>query len=321
NGVLTLVFDAARAFDDATRAFLGELAAACGSALARGAVFSHASARANASEEARASCEARQRRSDGQFADRTHLYERERFARARAEAETLVAVHAADDLERVQPLTRALFSADSAREVIAALAEHGPGAFGAVSIEVTRRDDVVEADAPDEGAAEVLRNGVPLWLDPKDLARRFPNTAAALRARGAGSWLGVPVPADGAVEAVLTLAFPRERAFTPGDRARLTLLANECASVLARCTARDVNTGVQAVTGAAARCGDAYVVQYEEVGVAGPRTHLLGVFSSERSAREAVRELERTRSLVVHASITAWTVDVARSLTSVEIDP
>jgi hypothetical protein len=324
NGVLTLVFDDAQAFDDVTRAFVGEVAAACGSALARGSLFSHARARANASEEARATCEARQRRSDGQFADRTRLYERERFARARAEAETVVAVHAADDLERVQPLTRALFSAETAADVIAALVEHGPDAFGAVSVELTPRDVGGGAPAPGEGRAaeaEVLRAGAPLWLDPKELVRRFPDAAAALRARGCGSWLGVPVPGDGGVDAVLSLAFPRERAFTPGDRNRLELLASECASVLARCSARDTTASAQADRdAAAARPPDAFVVQYEEVGVDGPATRVLGVFSSEHSARQALGDLERTRSLVVHASITSWTVDVARSTRSIEID-
>jgi GAF domain-containing protein len=160
-GVLALVFDDVQAFDDATRRFHGEVAATCGTALARGSLFTEARARANASDEARAACEVRQRRSDGQLVDRTHLYERERFARARAEAETAVAAHAA------------------------------PGAF---------------------------------------------------------------------------------------------------------------------------------VVQYEEVGVDGPALRFLGVFSSEASARRAVREIDCTRSLVVRASITSWTLDAPRPLTSVEID-
>jgi transcriptional regulator with GAF, ATPase, and Fis domain len=161
NGVLALVFDDVQAFDAATRRFLGEVAAASGTALARGSLFTQARARANASDEARAACEVRQRRSDGQLADRTHLYERERFARARAEAETAAAVHAA------------------------------PGAF---------------------------------------------------------------------------------------------------------------------------------VVQYEEVGVDGPMPRFLGVFSSEASALEALRALDRTRSLVVRASISSWTLDAPHPRTSVEID-
>lgn len=161
DGVLALAFDDPHAFDGGTRRFLGEVAAACGAALARGSLFTLARARANASDEARAACELRQRRSDGQLVDRTHLYERERFARARAEAETVAASH---------------------------------------------------------GAA------------------------------------------------------------------------------------------------------NAWVVEYEEVGVDGPVLRLLGVFSSEASARDAVGALDRTRSLLLRASITSWTLDAPRPRTSIEVD-
>ncbi|BDG04777.1 GAF domain-containing protein [Anaeromyxobacter oryzae] len=183
NGVLTLVFDEVQGFDGPTRAFLCEVAAACGSALARGSLFTRERSRANASEEARAAGEVRERLTARQIADRTRLYERERFARARAEAETIVAVRAANELER---------DATAAR-------------------------------------------------DP------------ALRA---------------------TSAHPL----------------------------------------------DAFVVQYEETGVDGPVAGLLGVFSSEATARDALRELDRSRSLAFHASITAWTLDVPGPRTRVEID-
>jgi len=62
------------------------------------------------------------------------------------------------------------------------------------------------------------------------------------------------------------------------------------------------------------------VVQYDESCVDGPVARVLGVFSSETSAREAVREVDRTRSLVFHATITSWTLGVPRPLTRVEID-
>jgi GAF domain len=323
SGVLSLVFDAEQEFDSHASTFLGEVAAACGNALARGSLFTQERARANASEKALAACGVRQRRSDRQFADRTHLYERERFARARAEAEMVVAVHAADDLERVQRLTAALFDASTATEVVAALEDYGPEAFGAVGLELTRRD--VAGGCRDEARAraaeaEVVRRGEPLWLDPKELAVRFPETSAALLARGAGSWLGIPVPGEDCAHAMLSIAFPRERAFTPGDRRRLVLLANECASVLARCAARDNAVAEESRCADAAKPPSAFVVQYEEDGVTGPVTRVLGAFSSETSAREALRELDRARSLVSHASITSWILDVTRPLTSVEID-
>ncbi len=342
NGVLTLVFDEVQVFDEPTRAFLGEVAAACGNALARGSLFTQERTRANASEEARAAGEVRQRHSERQVGDRTRLFERERFARARAEAETVVAVQAADDLERAQRLTSALYLADTARDVVAALVKHGVDGFGAAGLELTRRgaggalETVAAAGSPlraaaaeartrSEGAtaeAEVLRTGVPLWLDPEELGRRFPVSSQALLARGAGSWLGVPVPGDDDIDAVLSVAFPRERAFTKGDRARLALLAVECASVLTRCTARDAGAAARATAprAAGAQPPGAFVVQYDETGVNGPVARILGVFSSETSARDALRELDRTRSLVVRASITSWTLDVPRLRTRVDID-
>ena len=341
NGVLTLVFDEAQVFDEPTRAFLGEVAAACGNALARGSLFTEERARANASEEARAACEVRERRSERQVGDRTHLYERERFARARAEAETVVAVHAADDLERAQRLTAALSLAETAADVVAALVTHGVEGFGAAGLQLTRRaaggelEIVATAGSPrwapaggarprDDGAtaeAAVLRTGIPLWLDGEELARRFPASAQALLARGAGSWLGVAVPGDREIAAVLSLAFPRARAFTPDDRTRLTLLAHECASVLSRCSARDAGAAARDVARtAAAQPPGAFVVQYEETGVAGPVARVLGVFSSDTAARDALRELERTGPPVVHASITSWTFDVPHPRTRVEIE-
>ena len=250
SGVLTLAFDAAQAFDEPTRAFLEEFAAACGHALARGSLFTHERARANASEKARVASEDRERRSAREIERRTHLYERERFARARAEAETVVAVHLADDLEQARRLTSALYVADTARDVLAALAAHGVEGFGALALELTRSaaggalETVATAGPPRLAAApgvpgataeaEVLGAGVPLWLDPEELARRFPGLSQALHARGAGSWLGVPVRGEGGARAVLSVVFPRARAFTPGDRERLALLAEECALALSR---------------------------------------------------------------------------------------
>jgi hypothetical protein len=341
HGVLTLVFDEVQTFDAPMRAFLGEVAAACGDALARGSLFSEERARANACDAARAAGELRQRRSERQVDDRSRLYERERFARARAEAETVVAVRLADDLERAQRLTAALFLADEAPDVVAALVEHGVDGFGALSLELTRRGAggalamVVTAGGrpraaaaevrpsdPGVAEAEVLRAGASLWLDPEELARRFPGSSQALIARGAGSWLGVPVSRNGDVEGVLSVAFSRERAFTMGDRERLTLLAEECASVLARRTAHGAGAAPRpaALLQAAAQPAPAFVVQYDETGAEGPVARVLGVFSSDASARAALRELDRTRSLAFHASVTSWALDVPRPLTRVELD-
>jgi hypothetical protein len=240
------------------------------------------------------------------------------------------------DLEHAQRLTTALYLAGTPQDVATALVNHGVEGFGAVGLELTRQraggvlETVVTAGSAPRGdaaerptrggeptaEAEVFRTGAPLWLDPGELARRFPGSSQALLARGAGSWLGVPVPGDDDIDAVLSVSFPRERAFTRDDRARLALLAGECASVLSR-TAHGTGAAARA---AGAQPAEAFVVQYDETEVDGPVARILGVFSSERAARDALRELDRTRSLVVHASITSWTLDVPRARTRVELD-
>jgi hypothetical protein len=328
SGVLTLAFDAVQGFDGSTRAFLTEMASVCANALARGSLFTLERERANASEEARAAGEVRQRRSERLVGDRTHLYERERFARARAEAETVVAVHAADDLERAQCLRAALVHSETEQDVVAALAAHGLDGFGAVGLAIARLTGEGEleitatAGVPPEVAttgtrmrsdgataeAEVLRTGATLWLDAPELTRHFPGTALALHAAGAGSWLGVPIR-DECGSAVFAVAFPSGGAFTPGDRERLALLAEECASALSRRTVRDADTAAPVTSALEEQRLVAFVAHYEEDGRDGPNALVLGVFSSEAAARDALQELDRCRSLMVRAWITSWTID------------
>lgn len=341
-GVLTLAFDEVQGFDGSTRAFVTEMASVCANALARGSLFTQERERANASEEARAAGEVRERRSERLVGDRTRLYERERFARARAEAETVVAVHAADDLECAQCLRTALVHSESEQDVVAALAAHGLDGFGAVGLAIARRtgDGELEVSAsagfPPEFAttgtrirsdgataeAEVLRTGATLWLDAPELTRRFPGMAQALRAAGAGSWLGVPVRDEGGGSGVLAVAFPSGRAFTPGDRERLSLLAEECAAALSRRTVRDADAAarVTALTAVEEQPLVAFVAHYEEEGRDGPDALVLGVFSSEEAAREALHELDRKRSLIVRAWITSWTIDQPNARTRVEVE-
>jgi hypothetical protein len=328
-GVLTLVYDGARAFDRPTRAFLGELASECAAALARGSLFTGERRRADASERARAAGEALQRRSDRLVDDRTHRFERERFARARAEAETLVAVRLADDLDRAQRLTAALALAATERDALAALAEHGASGFGALGLAVLRRaadaglEVVASAGVPasfppagarlgDDGAwaeADVLASGSPSWQQPADVARRSPATSRALRPADTGAWLGVPVRAENEVRGVLSVAFARERAFTPEDRARLTRLAVECASVLSERAARDAAAAQAATTPQEVRSPVAHLAHYHEAGEAGAEARVLGVFSSDAAARDALRELRARLPTVGRAWITCWTVD------------
>ncbi|HSD18436.1 MAG TPA: GAF domain-containing protein [Anaeromyxobacter sp.] len=340
-GVLTLAFDEVQAFDGSTRAFVTELASVCANALARGSLFTQERERANASEEARAAGEVRERRSERLVGDRTRLYERERFARARAEAETVVAVHAADDLESAQCLRAALVHSETEQDVVAALAAHGLDGFGAVRLVIARQTDDGELEITasagvlpevatagtrmrSDGAtaeAEVLRTGSKLWLDAPELTRRFPGMAQALRAAGAGSWLGVPLRDEGG-SGVLAVAFPSERAFTPGDRERLALLAEECASVLSRRTVRDADAAARVTALAAVEEEPlvAFVAHYEEEGRDRPDALVLGVFSSEAGAREALQQLDRKRSLIVGAWITSWNVDEPHLRARVEVE-
>ncbi|WP_242343382.1 GAF domain-containing protein [Anaeromyxobacter terrae] len=335
-GVLTLAFDEAPAFDPSTRAFLAEVASACANALARGSLFARERDRADASDEARASGEVRQLRSDRLVDDRTHLFERERFARARAEAEAVVAVHLADSLERAQRLTAALAHAETEEDVVAALAAQGLDGFGAALLTLARRTaggglELVplagvpaSAPAPVDPAspeAEVFRTASALWLDAPERVHRFPAAAHDPLAGETGSWLGAPLPGPEGARGVLALAFPYGRAFTPGDRARLTLLAEECASALSRCAVRDAEAAARAaaLSEKLAKPLVTFVVQYEEEGRDRPDARVLGVFSSEAAAREALRELDRTRSLLVRAWITSWALDVPLPVTRVEV--
>ena len=330
-----------QAFDGSTRAFVTELASVCANALARGSLFTQERERANASEEARAAGEVRQRRSERLVGDRTRLYERERFARARAEAETVVAVHAADDLESAQCLRAALVHSETEQDVVAALAAHGLDGFGAVRLVIARQTDdgeleiTASAGVPPEVAtagtrmrsdgataeAEVLRTGSNLWLDAPELTRRFPGMAQALRAAGAGSWLGVPLRDEGG-SGVLAVAFPSERAFTPGDWERLALLAEECASVLSRRTVRDADAAARVTALAAVEEQPlvAFVAHYEEEGRDRPDALVLGVFSSEAGARDALQQLDRKRSLIVRAWITSWNIDQPHPRARVEVE-
>jgi hypothetical protein len=159
------------------------MASECANALARGTVFTRQRERAEASEEARAAGEARLRRSE-RLVD---FFERERFARARADAGTALAIRYADDVERAQRLTRALAHAETERDVIAALARHGAGAFGGigVSLLVDTGEELqvvasagpsarvagvgtrVRSDGP-YAEAEVFRTGTSSWKDGRE---------------------------------------------------------------------------------------------------------------------------------------------------------
>lgn len=252
--VLVLAFTSPRSFDAHDRAFLCELAAGCADALARGSVFTRERVRADAAESARAASDERSRRAEQLVSARTHLYERERFARGRAEAETAHARGTANDLERMQAILGALAAAADGREISTVLATSAPDAFGAFGFAVTRRVGATELETirtvgfPDEVApvgsrvriesspeGEVLRSGAPLWIESRDeIARRYPGAAADLLRLGSAAWLGVPVASEAGVVGTLALTFCAKRTFSNSERVRLIRLALQCAAALER---------------------------------------------------------------------------------------
>lgn len=322
SGVLALAFDGPRDFDEVSRAFLGEVASLCASALAHGSVFAREHARADASEDARADAESRRRRSERTSRDRTHLFERERFARARAEADTACALEFAEGMERSQRLTAALARAGSVPAALGAIAAHAPAALGALGFSLVWPTGYqgcatflslpagpagLEAGArlaPGGGWAdqEALRCGAPCWLEARELALRFPATADVLASLGGETWVGVPVR-DGTAEGVLAFVLARGD-LSAIDRGRLTSLTAECALVLEERAGRSERPRGAALPGAE------HVAEYEETGPRGPELHLLGAFTCERTTREALGAFRRHRPQVVRAWITSTDGDV-----------
>jgi hypothetical protein len=64
----------------------------------------------------------------------------------------------------------------------------------------------------------------------------------------------------------------------------------------------------------------AFVAQYEEDGRDGPDALVLGVFSSEQAARDALQELYRRGSLMARAWISSWNIDQPQPRTRVEVE-
>lgn len=337
--IATLAFDEARDFGPSSRSFLMEMASGCATALTRAGTLTRERQRADTSEKARAAVEMRLRESARIADQRGHLFERERFARARAEAETLVALRCSEEMERARRLVAALAHSRTEQEALATLAGHGPSAFGALGLALLLRgaDGHLELSASaglPAGAAAigsrprgdgswvgtgVFRARTSYWQEARDLARRFPTTWKALLPGGATSWLGVPIGREGVAGGVLALAFGRRRNLSPDDRERLALLAEECASLLSeRVGARIRRRRTGARRGPEPRIA-MYLAEYEDFGRFAHRTHVLGVFSSEEAARSALQAL-CGRRLVLRAWIASWTVDVAAVQARVAVD-
>jgi signal transduction histidine kinase len=259
-GVLTIAFAQPRAFDRHDRAWQAEIAAECANALARGSLFTRERTRAEASVVAQAAIDRRFRAADHLAAERTHLYERERFARGRAESDAISARRAADELSRAQAILRALAGAATEAEVSTILAEQATTAFHALGFTVTRRAGATEleivrtagfrAEVPSTGTrlpidgspeGDVVRSGTALWLDSREeVVRRYPRLAELLIAQGSAAWLGVPIASEHGIAGTFALTFRATRTFSGGDRVHLVRLAQSCAAALERAGALDV---------------------------------------------------------------------------------
>jgi GAF domain-containing protein len=260
-GVLAFAFTQPREFGPHERAFLSEIAAECGSALARGTLFTRERSRADASDAAHVTLEERFRESECLVSERTRLYERERFARVRAEAETAQARQSADELDRAQKLLAALAAAGSERQVSVTLAAHAAEAFHAFGVAVTRRVGATELEIvrtlglpaevaptgsrlPIDGSTpegDVVRSGSPLWLESREeVARRYPRAAEVLLRLGSAAWLGVPILSEAGIAGTLALTFRATRIFSTSERAHLVRLAVQCAAALHRGGSLDV---------------------------------------------------------------------------------
>jgi signal transduction histidine kinase len=261
SGVLTLAFAHARPFEPRDRAWQTEIAAECANALTRGSLFTRERTRADASDVARAAMGERFRAAEHLVVERTHLYERERFARGRAESETFSARHAADELSRARSILTALAGAATEREVSVILTHQATDAFHALGFTVVRcasatelevvrtagfPADVVSAGTrlPIDGASpegDVVRSGAPLWLDSRaEVVKRYPRLAELLLALGSAAWLGVPIFSKRKIAGALALTFRATRAFWGSDRVNLVSLAQACAAALERAGALDV---------------------------------------------------------------------------------
>ena len=259
-GVLAFAFGKPRELDARARAFLGEIAAESANALARGSLFTRERARADTAEAARAVLDERFRRSEDLVSERTRLYERERFARGRAESDAASARQATDEVDRAQKILAALAAAGSARQAWVTLATHVAEAFRASGWTVTRRvgtelevvqtmgfsSEVSPAGSrlPTDGSTpegDVVRSGAPLWLESREeIARRYPRVAETLLRVGSAAWLGVPIPSPEGIAGTLAIAFRATRTFSATERANLVRLAVQCAAALHRDGAPDV---------------------------------------------------------------------------------
>jgi PAS domain S-box-containing protein len=181
-----------------------------------------------------------------QAVSNAQLYAAEQAARHAAEA-------AADRMERLQHVTRALVEASSRTAVVELIVSEGRAALGAAGASVVSvSDDRLELVA-DEGygpAAEpfrsipadsplplavAVREGRPIWIpDLHSPGDEDPRVAEVLRNSANGSACALPLIADGQTYGAVGLSFREPQAFDSHTRSLIAAYADLCAQALAR---------------------------------------------------------------------------------------
>jgi PAS domain S-box-containing protein len=181
-----------------------------------------------------------------QAVSNAQLYAAEQSARQAAEA-------AADRMERLQHVTRALVEASSRAAVVELIVREGRAALGAVAASVASvMDDRLELVA-DEGygrAAEpfrsipansplplavAVREGRPIWIpDLKSPGFDDPLAREVLRTSENSSACAIPLIADGQTYGAVGLSFREPQAFDSHFRSLIAAYADLCAQALAR---------------------------------------------------------------------------------------
>jgi serine phosphatase RsbU (regulator of sigma subunit) len=83
-------------------------------------------------------------------------------------------------------------------------------------------------------AAEAVRTGLAIELDPQALAERYPGAASWRRLAGSGPFVALPLRLDQRTLGALAVRMAPERPFEHGDRLLLEVLSRTCAQALAR---------------------------------------------------------------------------------------
>jgi PAS domain S-box-containing protein len=181
-----------------------------------------------------------------QAVSNAQLYAAEQAARQAAEA-------AADRMERLQHVTRALVEASSRAAVVALIVHEGRAALGAVGASVAAVSDGRLELVADEGygpavepfrsipadsplpIAVAVREGRPIWIpDLQSPGFEDPLAAETLRSSPNKSACALPLIADGHTYGAVGLSFREPEAFDTHVRSLIAAYADLCAQALAR---------------------------------------------------------------------------------------